>query len=146
MARLEGHRRAAALSLSGFHIKSGRKAGVYKKARFWQSIRKFLSDNDFMEVETPVLEMIPGGADAEPFATHHNALDIDLYLRISLELPLKRLIVGGFEKVFEIGRIFRNEGIDREHLQDYTQMEFYWAYADYRALMPFTQKALSGRD
>ncbi len=111
-----------------------------KKARFWQSIRKFLSDNDFMEVETPVLEMIPGGADAEPFATHHNALDIDLYLRISLELPLKRLIVGGFEKVFEIGRIFRNEGIDREHLQDYTQMEFYWAYADYRALMPFTQK------
>lgn len=111
-----------------------------KKAQFWQSIRKFLSDNDFLEVETPVLEIIPGGADAEPFDTHHNALDIDLYLRISLELPLKRLIVGGFEKIFEIGRIFRNEGIDREHLQDYTQMEYYWAYADYRTLMPFTQK------
>src|SRR3989338_782581 len=111
-----------------------------KKARFWQSVRKFLSDNDFLEVETPVLEMIPGGADAEPFATHHNALDIDLYLRISLELPLKRLIVGGFEKIFEIGRIFRNEGIDREHLQDYTHMEFYWAYADYKTLMPFVRE------
>src|SRR3989338_5767819 len=111
-----------------------------KKTRFWQSVRKFLSDNDFLEVETPVLEMIPGGADAEPFATHHNAMDIDLYLRISLELPLKRLIVGGFEKVFEIGRIFRNEGIDREHLQDYTQMEFYWAYADYKTLMPFVRE------
>jgi len=88
----------------------------FKKARFWKAVRGYLSDNGFLEVETPVLEMIPGGADAEPFATHHNALDIDLYLRISLELPLKRLIVGGFEKIFEIGRIFRNEGIDREAL------------------------------
>ena len=112
----------------------------FKKARFWKAVRGYLSDNGFLEVETPVLEMIPGGADAEPFATHHNALDIDLYLRISLELPLKRLIVGGFEKVFEIGRIFRNEGIDREHLQDYTQMEFYWAYADYKILMPFVRE------
>lgn len=111
-----------------------------KKSRFWNAVRTHLSQNGFLEVETPVLEMIPGGADAEPFATHHNALDMDLYLRISLELPLKRLIVGGFEKIFEIGRIFRNEGIDREHLQDYAQMEFYWAYADYRTLMPFTQK------
>ncbi len=93
-----------------------------------------------MEVETPVLEPIPGGAEAEPFVTHLNALDEDFYLRISLELPLKKIIVGGFEKVFEIGRIFRNEGIDREHLQDYTQLEFYWAYHDYNDLMKFVEK------
>ncbi|OHA01010.1 MAG: lysine--tRNA ligase [Candidatus Sungbacteria bacterium RIFCSPHIGHO2_02_FULL_49_12] len=108
-----------------------------KKSQFWQAIRSHMLSQGFLEVETPVLESTPGGADAEPFFTHLNALDIDLYLRISLELPLKRLIVGGYEKVFEIGRIFRNEGIVREHLQDYTQLEFYWAYADYRALMPF---------
>lgn len=106
------------------------------KSRFWQSIRKFLINEGGLEVETPVLERIPGGADAEPFATHLNALNMDLYLRISLELNLKRLIVGGYDKVFEIGRIFRNEGIDREHLQDYTQMEMYWAYCDYEKLMP----------
>lgn len=88
----------------------------------------------------PVLENIPGGADAEPFKTHHNALDADFYLRISLELPLKKLLVGGFEKVFEIGRIFRNEGIDKEHLQDYTQLEFYWAYHDYNDLMDLVEK------
>jgi lysyl-tRNA synthetase, class II len=106
-----------------------------KKSRFWQAIRSHLIAAGGLEVETPVLEQIPGGADAEPFTTHLNALDVDLYLRISLELPLKRLIVGGYEKVFEIGRIFRNEGIDREHLQDYTQMEMYWAYTDYQQLM-----------
>lgn len=105
------------------------------KSRFWQSIRKFLINEGGLEVETPVLEKIPGGADAEPFATRMNALNMDLYLRISLELNLKRLIVGGYDKVFEIGRIFRNEGIDREHLQDYTQMEMYWAYYDYEKLM-----------
>jgi lysyl-tRNA synthetase class 2 len=110
-----------------------------KKTLFWQSIRNYLIKNDFLEVETPVLQPIPGGADARPFITHHNARDIDLYLRISLELPLKRLLVGGYEKVFEIGRIFRNEGIDDEHLQDYTQLEFYWAYADYNELMDFVQ-------
>jgi lysyl-tRNA synthetase class 2 len=90
-------------------------------------------------VETPVFEQVPGGAEAEPFVTHHNALDTDFYLRISLELPLKKLMASGYEKVFEIGRIFRNEGIDREHLQDYTQLEFYWAYADYRDLMKLTE-------
>lgn len=111
-----------------------------KKTVFWSSMRNFLNAHGFLEVETPVLEMIPGGAEAEPFVTHYNALDKDFYLRISLELPLKRLIVGGFEKVFEIGRIFRNEGIDAEHLQDYTQMEFYFAYADYNELMDFLQK------
>jgi lysyl-tRNA synthetase class 2 len=106
-----------------------------RKSRFWQATREFLLKEGGLEVETPILEKIPGGADAEPFKTHMNALDIDLYLRISPELNLKRLIVAGFEKIFEIGRIFRNEGIDREHLQDYTQMEMYWAYYDYEKLM-----------
>lgn len=111
-----------------------------KKAVFWSTIRQFMLDRGFLEVDLPILESIPGGADARPFITHHNALSIDLYLRISLELPLKRLLVGGFEKVFEIGRIFRNEGIDAEHLQDYTQIEFYWAYADYNDLMKLIQE------
>ncbi|RJR24343.1 lysine--tRNA ligase [Candidatus Microgenomates bacterium] len=111
-----------------------------KKANFWQAARKFLKEKDFLEVETPVLEAIPGGADARPFITHHHTLDIDLYLRISLELHLKRLMVGGYDKVFEIGRIFRNEGIDAEHLQDYTQLEFYWGYADYNKLMDFVEE------
>ena len=104
---------------------------IVKRSLFWQSTRSFLLDRDFMEVETPVLENVAGGAEAKPFITHHNALDLDVYLRISPELWLKRLMVAGFPKVFEIGRIFRNEGMDAEHLQDYTQMEFYWAYADY---------------
>ncbi|GIW65251.1 MAG: hypothetical protein KatS3mg093_230 [Candidatus Parcubacteria bacterium] len=111
-----------------------------KKAVFWSTFREELKKEGFLEVETPVLEPIPGGAEAEPFVTHHNALDEDFYLRISLELPLKKILVGGFEKVFEIGRIFRNEGIDREHLQDYTQLEFYWAYHDYNDLMKFVER------
>lgn len=111
-----------------------------KKTKFWQSIRNYMVEKGFLEVETPVLQPIPGGADARPFVTHHFAQDMDLYLRISLELPLKRLLVGGFEKVFEIGRIFRNEGIDDEHLQDYTQLEFYWAYADYNQLMDLVEE------
>ena len=111
-----------------------------KKDIFWTSIRSFLKEQKFREVETPVLEAVPGGAEAEPFVTHHNSLDTDFYLRISLELPLKRLLVGGFERVFEIGRIFRNEGIDREHLQDYTQMECYLAYADYEDMMKLTRE------
>ncbi len=111
-----------------------------KKTKFWSAVRQFLLDQDFLEVETPALEPIPGGADATPFTTHHNALDTDFYLRISLELYQKRLLVGGFEKTFEIGKIFRNEGIDAEHLQDYLQMEFYWAYADYEDLISFVEK------
>ena len=111
-----------------------------KKSKFWLSMQKFLVDHGFMPAELPVLEAIPGGAEAEPFMTHHNALDRDFYLRISLELPLNKLIVGGYEKVFEIGRIFRNEGISTEHLQDYTQMEFYWAYADFDMMMQFVQE------
>jgi len=113
----------------------------YRKAKFWQTTRDFLRNEGFLEVETPVLETTAGGADAEPFITHHNALDMDLYLRISMgELWQKRLMVSGFEKTFEIGRQFRNEGLSREHLQDYSQMECYWAYADYQDMMRLTEK------
>lgn len=111
-----------------------------KKSKFWAAIQQFLVQKEFLQVEAPVLEPIPGGAEAEPFITHHKALDRDFYLRISLELPLKKLIVGGFEKVFEIGRIFRNEGISTEHLQDYTQMEFYWAYASFDDMMDLVRE------
>ncbi len=112
-----------------------------KKAVFWQSIRYFLCERGFIEVETPVLESTTGGADAKPFITHYNAFDVDVYLRISTgELWQKRLIIGGFEKVFEIGRQFRNEGLSPEHLQDYTQMEFYWAYANYEDSMRLVEE------
>ena len=112
-----------------------------KKTKFWNAMREFLLEKGFMEVETPVLENTTGGADAKPFVTHHNALDMDVYLRISTgELWQKRLLVAGFEKIFEIGRIFRNEGIDPEHAQDYNQMEFYWAYADYEEGMKLVEE------
>ena len=102
-----------------------------KKQLFWSAIRSFLLERGFLEVETPTLEVTAGGAAATPFKTHHDALDIDVFLRISMgELWQKKLLVAGYEKTFEIGRQFRNEGISSEHLQDYTQMEFYWAYAD----------------
>ncbi len=118
-----------------------RKEMFYKKAVFWNSIREFLLGKGFLEVETPVLETVAGGADANPFITHHNALDIDVYLRISMgELWQKKLMVAGFEKTFEIGRQFRNEGMSPEHLQDYTQMEFYWAYADYKQGMELVEE------
>jgi len=104
-----------------------------KKQKFWGTIRNFLIKRNFLEVETPVLETSAGGAAATPFQTHHNALNTDVFLRISMgELWQKKLLVAGYEKTFEIGRQFRNEGMDAEHLQDYTQMEFYWAYADYK--------------
>jgi len=111
----------------------------YKKTIFWKAVRKYLDKKGFLEVETPVLESTPGGADAEPFVTRYNALGQDFYLRISLEIALKKIMVGGFEKIYEIGRVFRNEGIDAEHLQDYTQCEFYWAYSDYEKLMKFVE-------
>ena len=110
-----------------------------KKNIFWQTVRNFLVKDEFLEVQTPVLEHTPGVADAEPFVTHHNALDQDFYLRISLELPLKRLLVGGYEKVFEIGRCFRNEGIDREHLQEFDNTEFYASYWDLEKGMKFVE-------
>ncbi len=110
-----------------------------KKARFWKTARAYLDKHGFLEVDTPALEDVPGGADARPFITHHNALDRDFYLRISLELPLKKVIIGGFEKVYEIGKVFRNEGISAEHLQDYLSCEFYWAYADYEELTIFVE-------
>jgi len=113
---------------------------IQKRAVFWNSMRQFLMEKGFLEVETPVLEVTAGGADARPFVTHHNALDMDVFLRISTgELWQKKLMVAGFEKTFEIGRQFRNEGMDAEHLQDYTQMEFYWAYADYKMGMKLVE-------
>lgn len=111
-----------------------------QKNIFWSAFREFMVKKGFLELEMPVLESTPGGAEAEPFKTHHNALDEDFYLRISLELPLKKMLVAGYEKVFEIGRIFRNEGISATHLQDYTQMEYYWAYADFEDLLKFTEE------
>lgn len=117
------------------------KSMIERKARFWSAVREFLAKKGFLEVETPVLETTTGGADARPFITHHNALDLPVYLRISMgELWQKRLMVAGFDKTFEIGRQFRNEGMDAEHLQDYTQMEFYWAYADYEDGMKLVEE------
>ncbi len=103
-----------------------------RKTKFWNAVRMFLLEKGFIEVETPVLESSAGGAAATPFETYHNALDMDVFLRISMgELWQKKLMIAGFPKTFEIGRQFRNEGMDAEHLQDYTQMEFYWAYANF---------------
>jgi len=111
------------------------------KAKFWRTIRNFLLERDFVEVETPVLETSAGGAAATPFTTHHNALNTNLFLRISMgELWQKKLMVAGFGKTFEIGRQFRNEGMDMEHLQDYTQMEFYMAYSDYEDGMKLVEE------
>ena len=110
------------------------------RTKILTAIRNFLDENGFLEVETPVLQPIYGGATAKPFLTHHNALDSDLFLRISNELYLKRLIVGGFEKVYEVAKDFRNEGMSKEHNPEFTQVEFYWAYVDYNTLMDFTQK------
>jgi len=105
------------------------------RSKIIKAMREFLDSKGFMEVETPVLETIYGGAAARPFITHHNELDMKLYLRISLELPLKKLIAGGFEKVYQIGKVFRNEGIDTTHNPEFTMMECYWAYADYNDIM-----------
>ncbi|MDZ7798379.1 MAG: lysine--tRNA ligase [Patescibacteria group bacterium] len=118
------------------------KAIFEKRSLIVRAIREFLDRRGFLEVETPVLQSIPGGANAKPFKTHHKALDIDLYLRIAPELFLKRLIIGGFEKVYEIARCFRNEGIDHSHNPEFTQVEFYWAYADYEDLMQLTEQMI----
>ena len=110
-----------------------------KRAKIIRSIRSYLDERDFLEVETPVLSTIAGGAAARPFITHHNALDIDLYLRIATELSLKRLIVGGLDRVYEMGRIFRNEGMDVRHNPEFTSIEIYQAFGDYRDLMEITE-------
>lgn len=107
-------------------------------------IRDFLVEREFLEVETPMMHVIPGGATARPFVTHHNALDTDLYLRVAPELYLKRLVVGGFEKVFEINRNFRNEGVSTRHNPEFTMLEFYWGYADYHDLMDLTEDMFKG--
>jgi lysyl-tRNA synthetase class 2 len=112
------------------------------RSKIISEIRKFLENEGFLEVETPILQPIYGGARAKPFKTHLEAMDLDLYLRIAPELYLKRLLIGGFEKVFEIGKCFRNEGIDRFHNPDFTSLEFYWAYADYKDTMRLTEKMI----
>lgn len=108
-----------------------------------KAIREFLDNRGFLEVETPILNTIPGGANARPFITHHNTLDIDMYLRIANELYLKRLIVGGFEKVYEMGRMFRNEGMDYKHNPEFTSIELYQAYADYKDMMEITEQIVA---
>ena len=110
-----------------------------KRSAIVREIRNFMDARGFMEVETPCLNTIPGGAAARPFITHHNALDIDMYMRIATELHLKRLIVGGFEQVYEIGRIFRNEGMDTKHNPEFTTIELYQAYTDYNGMMDITE-------
>jgi lysyl-tRNA synthetase class 2 len=110
-----------------------------QRVAIMRAIRTYLDGLGFLEVETPTLHAIAGGAAARPFITHHNALDIDLYLRIALELHLKRLLVGGIERVYELGRVFRNEGIDRKHNPEFTMMELYQAYGDYRSMMDITE-------
>ena len=110
-----------------------------KRTNIIRAIRRYLDERDFLEVETPVLSTIAGGAAARPFITHHNALDMDMYLRIATELSLKRLVVGGMERVYELGRVFRNEGIDVRHNPEFTSIEIYQAYADYRDLMDITE-------
>ena len=113
------------------------------RSRTVQFIRHFLDARRFLEVETPMMQSIPGGANARPFVTHHNALDIDLYLRIAPELYLKRLLVGGLERVYEINRNFRNEGLSHKHNPEFTMLEFYWSYANYKDLMDLTEEMIS---
>jgi lysyl-tRNA synthetase class 2 len=114
------------------------------RTRIVQFLRHFLDSLDFLEVETPMLQVIPGGAVAKPFITHHNALDVDMYLRIAPELYLKRLVVGGFERVYEINRNFRNEGLSTRHNPEFTMLELYQAYADYRDLMDLVERMFQG--
>ncbi len=123
-------------------VNDGVKDIFVKRTKVFNSMRRFFNDHGYMEVETPILQSIPGGAAARPFITHHNALDIPLYLRIADELYLKRLIVGGFEGVYEFSKNFRNEGMDRTHNPEFTCMEIYVAYKDYNWMMNFTEKLL----
>src|SRR5262249_238773 len=110
------------------------------RSKITNIIRRFLQEHDFLEVETPMMQVLAGGAAAKPFVTHHHALDLPLFLRIAPELYLKRLVVVGFERVFEINRNFRNEGLSTQHNPEFTMLEFYQAYADYRDLMNLTEE------
>lgn len=112
------------------------------RSRIIRVMRRFLDDHGFLEVETPTMQSVAGGAAARPFVTHHNALNMELYMRIAMELHLKRLIVGGLERVYEIGRVFRNEGISTKHNPEFTMMELYQAYADYRDMMDLTENLI----
>ena len=123
-------------------VNDGVKDIFIKRTKVFNSMRQFFNESGYMEVETPILQSIAGGASARPFITHHNSLDIDLYMRIATELYLKRLIVGGFEGVYEIGKNFRNEGMDRTHNPEFTCMEIYVAYKDYNWMMDFTERLL----
>src|SRR5690625_3722769 len=114
-----------------------------KRSKIIQLMRQYLNERGFLEVETPMLHTIPGGAAARPFETHHNALDMELYMRIAIELHLKRLIVGGLEKVYEIGRVFRNEGVSTRHNPEFTMIELYEAYADYEDIMDLTENLIA---
>ena len=113
------------------------------RSKIIREIRRYLDERDYLEVETPVLHTLAGGANARPFITHHNALDMELYMRIATELHLKRLVVGGMERVYEIGRVFRNEGIDTTHNPEFTSIEIYTAYTDYKDVMDLTEGIIS---
>src|SRR6202044_1938834 len=117
---------------------------MLKRTKILESVRDTLRAHKYLEVETPVLQAIAGGAAARPFITHHNALDIPLYLRIALELYLKRLMVGGIERVFEIGRVFRNEGVDSTHNPEFTMLELYQAFGDYDTMATLTRELIQG--
>ncbi|MFC5733348.1 lysine--tRNA ligase [Cytobacillus gottheilii] len=119
------------------------KATFVARSRIIQEMRRYLDSNGYLEVETPMMHSIAGGASARPFITHHNALDMQLYMRIAIELHLKRLIVGGLEKVYEIGRVFRNEGVSTRHNPEFTMIELYEAYADYRDIMSLTENMIA---
>ncbi|MEJ2581938.1 MAG: lysine--tRNA ligase, partial [Acidobacteriota bacterium] len=141
LADREGRARQRYLDL----LSNPESRGVFEaRSKIISSIRRRLEAADFVEVETPMMQPIAGGATARPFITHHNTLDLDLYLRIAPELYLKRLIIGGFERVFELNRNFRNEGISTRHNPEFTMLEFYWAYADYEMLMEFTEELITG--
>ncbi len=117
----------------------------YTRAKIINFIRRFLDERGFLEVETPMMNAIPGGAAARPFKTYHNDLNLDMYMRIAPELYLKQLVVGGLDRVYELGRQFRNEGIDLTHNPEFTSVEFYWAYQDYEDLMKVTEQMISSK-